>query len=204
MRVIALPLLALGLSGCAVLHSNVRGGFSCAAPRGTCAPSTAIDDSALKSIDAADHKPHEADPQSAPSAGRAALRVVYPAWRDTSGRVHKRTVAYVNVDAPGVAPVEHAPFAAGSTQGANLLALAESAPELAPSPGAPDSTPAPTRAPSPIGAIEEQVHDILAKAPRPAKAGTAKPPLPGAASAPSAPPPAPPINGGTQFPPAGE
>lgn len=34
-------------SGCSAVQSNVRGGFACSAPGGTCAPSTTIDDGAL-------------------------------------------------------------------------------------------------------------------------------------------------------------
>lgn len=37
-------------SGCSAIQSNVRGGFACSAPGGTCAPSTVIDDAALSAI----------------------------------------------------------------------------------------------------------------------------------------------------------
>lgn len=37
-------------SGCSAVQSNVRGGFACSAPGGTCAPSTVIDDAALSAI----------------------------------------------------------------------------------------------------------------------------------------------------------
>jgi hypothetical protein len=40
------------LAGCSLFHSNIKGGFVCSAPRGTCAPSTTIDDSAIHAIDA--------------------------------------------------------------------------------------------------------------------------------------------------------
>lgn len=43
--------LALALTaGCSAVQSNVRGGFACSAPGGTCAPSTVIDDAALSTI----------------------------------------------------------------------------------------------------------------------------------------------------------
>lgn len=38
------------LSGCAAVQSNVRGGFACGAPGGTCAPSATIDDTALAAM----------------------------------------------------------------------------------------------------------------------------------------------------------
>lgn len=37
-------------AGCSAVQSNVRGGFACSAPGGTCAPSTVIDDAALRAI----------------------------------------------------------------------------------------------------------------------------------------------------------
>lgn len=57
-RLQALPgLVALMglLSGCAAVQSNVRGGFACGAPGGTCAPSTTIDDGALAAMHRAEH-----------------------------------------------------------------------------------------------------------------------------------------------------
>jgi len=41
-------------AGCSAVQSNVRGGFACSAPGGTCAPSTAIDDAALGAVHAAE------------------------------------------------------------------------------------------------------------------------------------------------------
>jgi len=42
---------ALALTaGCSAVQSNVRGGFACGAPGGTCAPSTTIDDAAVSAI----------------------------------------------------------------------------------------------------------------------------------------------------------
>jgi len=243
MRKILLPLLLLGLAGCSMVQSNVKGGFSCGAPRGTCAPSTAIDDAALHAIDS--HKPDpeaattstlspdetapkEASADTVSATGRGALKVIYPAWRDSSGHVHKRTVAYVNVDAPGLVGANDVPHAADSPKGTNLLAVAEAAPDLAlvsPSP-APTSgqdavtpaqaaaapaqptadvpQPAAAGSTTPLGAIQAQVRDILAHAPKPAL----KPAAP-AVAMPAPGVPAPPVSpasatpGGT-FPPQGE
>ncbi|HZV10162.1 MAG TPA: hypothetical protein VFF94_10415, partial [Novosphingobium sp.] len=103
----------MSLAGCSLFHSNIKGGFVCSAPRGTCAPSTTIDDSAIHAIDA------EAETKDAPptahsepaangsqassnpkekkawtligpagSATRPVLRIVYLPWRDGSGRLH--------------------------------------------------------------------------------------------------------------------
>ncbi|KUR75345.1 hypothetical protein [Novosphingobium sp. Fuku2-ISO-50] len=191
MRYLLLPVLVLGLSDCAMFQSNVKGGFSCGAARGTCAPSTTIDDAALHAIDA-----HKADPDAPGSSAIArddakpglastdadtgpalgALKVVYPAWRDGSGHVHKRTVAYVNVDAPGLVAADSTPRALDNPSRTNLLAIAETAPDLAlvSSAPSPASVPEPSVQPqpsattaTPIGAIQTQVRDILAKAPKP-------------------------------------
>jgi len=202
MRYLVLPLLALGLSSCAMFQSNVKGGFSCGAARGTCAPSTAIDDGALHAIDAHKSDPDaptsstpssdEAKPRAASvdvDAGpvRGALKVVYPAWRDHSGHVHKRTVAYVNVDAPGLVAADGAPHASDNPTGTNLLAIAEAAPDLtlvSPTPALAPAHDAPveprvpaSNGPTPIGAIQAQVRDILAKAPKPTIKATAPTPL---------------------------
>ena len=229
MRYLALPLLALGLSGCAMFQSNVKGGFSCGAARGTCAPSTAIDDGALHAIDAHKSDPDaptsstpssdEAKPRAASvdvDAGpvRGALKVVYPAWRDHSGHVHKRTVAYVNVDAPGLVAADGAPHASDNPAGTNLLAIAEAAPDLAlvsPTPAlgpAQDASaeprPAATNTTTPIGAIQAQVRDILAKMPKPTIKATAPTPPSPAQGVPVVPAPAIPATTGGTFPPQEE
>jgi len=244
MRAILVPLLVLGLSGCTMFQSNVKGGFTCGAARGTCAPSTTIDDGALHAIDARkadaetpapaapspdEDKPRTAWADSDDMPGRGALKVVYPAWRDGSGHVHKRTVAYVNVDAPGLVASDGPTRTTENRSDTNLLAIAESAPDLAlvsaspavvapgpdgvtgPQPAAAsaqttpvDPRPAATTTTTPLGAIEAQVRAILAHAPKP----TIKPAAPSPASpAPNIPAvpvaPAPAITGGT-FPPQAE
>lgn len=228
MRYVLLPLLALGLSGCTLFQSNVKGGFVCGAARGTCAPSTTIDDAALRAIDVrkadpdapatASPEPSASQPRIASSASagsgpaQGALKVVYPAWRDAGGRVHKRTVAYISVDAPGLVATDGDTRVSENPARTNLLAIAETAPDLAlvgPVPAMP-TTQTKAAAPqspaipgaTPIGAIQAQVRDILAKAPKPVISTTA--------SASPSPDPAVPVlpatpatNGGT-FPPQGE
>ncbi|MDE1918303.1 MAG: hypothetical protein KGJ57_20495 [Sphingomonadales bacterium] len=153
---------ALGLmplTGCALFHSNIKSGFVCSAPRGTCAPSTTIDDSAIHAIDAGDKTKDGAPsadsdedaPQSqttatskekkawtfvgpAGSAIRPVLKIVYLPWRDGSGRLHPRTTGFVAVDAPHLAEVSSAPIdakAMGAGTDMSLLTLAEMAPDMA-------------------------------------------------------------------------
>jgi conjugal transfer pilus assembly protein TraV len=152
---------ALGLmplAGCSLFHSNVKGGFVCSAPRGTCAPSSTIDDSAIHAIDA------EADSKNAPAADdqtfasgtqastnpkekkawtfvgpvrsglRPVLRIVYLPWRDGSGRLHPRTTGFVPVDAPLASELSSASLDAKAMRAGtdmSLLSLAEMAPDMA-------------------------------------------------------------------------
>ncbi|EGD59305.1 hypothetical protein Y88_1367 [Novosphingobium nitrogenifigens DSM 19370] len=148
---------ALGLmplAGCSLFHSNVKGGFVCSAPRGTCAPSTTIDDSAIHAIDAeADSKNAPApDGQTAASGTQAStnpkekkawtfvgparpvLKIVYLPWRDGSGRLHPRTTGFVPVDAPLASELSSASLdakAMGTGTEMSLLSLAELAPDMA-------------------------------------------------------------------------
>lgn len=50
LSLLAAALVMALISGCSAVQSNVRGGFACSAPGGTCAPSTVIDDAALSAI----------------------------------------------------------------------------------------------------------------------------------------------------------
>jgi conjugal transfer pilus assembly protein TraV len=149
---------ALGLmplAGCSLFHSNVKGGFVCSAPRGTCAPSTTIDDSAIHAIDAeAEAKDAPPTPDAEPAANgsqastnpkekkawtfvgpaRPVLKIVYLPWRDGSGRLHPRTTGFVPIDAPHLAEASSAPLdakAMGTGQDMSLLTLAEMAPDMA-------------------------------------------------------------------------
>jgi conjugal transfer pilus assembly protein TraV len=209
---------ALALSGCVLFHSNIKGGFACAAPRGTCAPSTVIDDTALRSIGAQKFQ-SDGNTQSSPgdsaaspdeaqdtgpkaktgkawlfvAGARPALKLVYPSWRDGAGQFHQRTTAYTPIDVPpmassGAIPIEASQL--GAAGNANLLAVAEMAPDMAllapetsatargnpaivevPAKHAP-SNPAAVQAglgapTAPLDTIKEQVKQILSAAPKP-------------------------------------
>lgn len=117
-----LGLSLLGIvSGCSMFHSNIRGGFACAAPDGSCAPTTVIDDGALRSIQdnptsgdlplpAASDEPKPAqdemvsakqvvkDPRLAASLAGRALRIVFPAHTISDGQVVPKRIAYARVD----------------------------------------------------------------------------------------------------------
>ena len=167
---------ALGLmplAGCSLFHSNIKGGFVCSAPRGTCAPSTTIDDSAIHAIDAeAEAKDAPPTPDGEPaangsqaftnpkekkawtfigpagSATRPVLKIVYLPWRDGTGRLHPRTTGFVPIDAPRASEASSAPLdakAMGTGQDMSLLTLAEMAPDMALMAPAP----APTKASEP-------------------------------------------------------
>lgn len=129
-------LAALGLlfvssvTGCSMLNSNIKGGFACSAPDGSCAPTTIIDDGALRAIKQSEKAEGAAIgdvvlPNGTPGAAPAqpatvilaadrlgkgarlasaikarALRVVYPAHLDAAGRMVPKTMAYALVDLP--------------------------------------------------------------------------------------------------------
>ncbi len=159
---------ALALPGCSLLHSNIKGGFACAAPHGTCAPSTTIDDAALRMIGGQDARdsdgaPTPSRPNLEPAkpgltgdqkfgkgrewvfvrGDRPALKVVFPAWRDGAGHVHARTTAYAPIDLPQGASAKATPLDADqldAEENSSLLAIAE----LAPDAGLIGSSPSPT------------------------------------------------------------
>ncbi|KUR74234.1 hypothetical protein [Novosphingobium sp. Fuku2-ISO-50] len=161
---------ALGLmplAGCSMFHSNVKGGFVCSAPRGTCAPSTTIDDSAIHAIDAEAESKNAPTPDGEPAASGSqastnpkekkawtfvgpagpVLKIVYLPWRDGSGRLHPRTTSFIPVDAPHLAEVSNAPIdvkTMGAGTDMSLLTLAEMAPDMAlmaPAKSAPEQPP---------------------------------------------------------------
>lgn len=84
------------LGGCSAMQSNVRGGFACAAPDGTCAPSTMIDDAALGAMHRAEqaratarNKAEGADlvlGDEAPPEGDAMIVSTLPATLPATGR----------------------------------------------------------------------------------------------------------------------
>ena len=87
--------LAVTISGCATLGSNVSGDFACRAPGGSCAPTSAIDDAATKA--SLPQKP--VTQVTAPSSDRK-LRIVVAARRDASGREHEARVVHVPLPEP--------------------------------------------------------------------------------------------------------
>ena len=225
------------LSGCTLLHSNIKGGFACAAPRGTCAPSMTIDDSAIDSIrsnqstTAKDTARRGTDQDGKTTATgtnpasdrnrifiagrRPALKVMFPAWRDTVGQWHPRTTAYTPVDArpataQAVTPIDGDAMARPDTT--SLLAVAEMAPEIAPSlppsevserpehsgpglPVVPPLTKPATGTTAPLDAITDQVKQILSAAGKATTAIPERTAAPGAGSKSAKP--------AASFPPAG-
>lgn len=209
------------LSGCSLLHSNIKGGFACAAPRGTCAPSIRIDDAAIHEIGGqddhgntlaatSDRQVGEARGSTGASEARStarrewvfvrsarpAVKVVFPEWRDASGQLHPRTVAYAPVDLPPAVP--NKPMALdgrrlGAVDSGSLLAIAEMAPEIGAFPAPPPAAEVPTKksdgaspgsaamggpgTANPLDTIKDQVKQILSttghpvSAPLPPKAG---------------------------------
>lgn len=219
---------ALGLmplAGCSLFHSNVKGGFVCSAPRGTCAPSTTIDDSAIHAIDADDKAkdgPQSTDsdkgaPQSQTTAtskekkawtfvgpARPVLKIVYLPWRDGSGRLHPRTTGFVPVDAPLASELSSAPLDAksmGTGTDMSLLSLAEMAPDMAlmnpsPKPAMPAKLKVGAAAPIAPG-------DPVAAIKNKVKAILNQPQEQPNSPKPSAPQPAPAASGAATFPPQG-
>ena len=158
----------VALSGCSLFHSNIKGGFACSAPKGTCAPSMRIDDAAIHEIggqdehgsdkSAADSESRAERPQKATDAGlgrtarnrewvfvrgaRPELRIVYPEWHDAAGQLHPRTTAYTPVDVAPAVPRAITPLdrrSLGGTDTGSLLAIAEMAPEIAALPAPPQT-----------------------------------------------------------------
>ncbi|KUR70022.1 hypothetical protein AQZ52_14155 [Novosphingobium fuchskuhlense] len=164
----------VALSGCSLFHSNIKGGFACSAPKGTCAPSMRIDDAAIHEIggqdehgsdkSAADSESRAERPQKATDAGlgrtarnrewvfvrgaRPELRIVYPEWHDAAGQLHPRTTAYTPVDVAPAVPRAITPLdrrSLGGTDTGSLLAIAEMAPEIAAMPAPPQTADRPAK-----------------------------------------------------------
>jgi len=85
-----LAALSLAVGGCATLGSNVSGDFACRAPNGSCAPTSAIDDAATKTILA-----QEPTMQLKTARTDRKLRIVIAARRDASGREHEARIVHV-------------------------------------------------------------------------------------------------------------
>ncbi|MCW2393571.1 hypothetical protein [Sphingobium sp. B11D3A] len=116
------------LSGCSLLRNNVKGSFTCNAPSGMCAPTSAIDDQALALIAAGEGK-------LAPSVitdgqhSSAAMKIVLPTRMDRFGRWREATVVHAEpLERPSLAGPQ-AP--SGPMQRATgLMDLAVRAPSL--------------------------------------------------------------------------
>ena len=104
---LAAATLALSLSGCVGFGTNVKGDFTCRAPRGTCAPSHVIDERAtaelgrgeLAGFDAARVRAGIASGDIARTAERT-IRIVFPAHVDEAGTLHDEAVAWAVVEKP--------------------------------------------------------------------------------------------------------
>lgn len=99
--------LALALGGCVGFGTNVKGDFTCRAPKGTCAPSHVIDERAtaelgsheLAGLDAARVRAGIASGDIARTAERT-IRIVFPAHVDEAGTLHDEAVAWAVVEKP--------------------------------------------------------------------------------------------------------
>jgi conjugal transfer pilus assembly protein TraV len=111
-RLLAAAPLILALSACVSFGSNVKGQFSCRAPKGECAPSRVIDDRATHELSVG-QEPYDlgrarvragiVEPagSSAPQrTGERTLRIVFPAHVDEVGTLHDEAVAWAVVEAP--------------------------------------------------------------------------------------------------------
>jgi conjugal transfer pilus assembly protein TraV len=146
-----MSLLAL-TSGCASFGTNINGSFRCEAPDGICAPSTAIDDTALSEITRADAQelmtptgPYKVDDGDG-GRGRMAnaegvlaaqnqaykLSVIFPGYTDVAGVTHQRRSVTTDVGLPGrtASSVELASRSRGRQEAKGLLSAAQSAPVL--------------------------------------------------------------------------
>lgn len=95
LRVAALAALAVATSGCAVLGGNVKGSFSCRAPEGNCAPTSAIDEAATQASGKAPEVAKAPLARVLPQISEGRLRVVLAAYRDADGRRHEARVVEV-------------------------------------------------------------------------------------------------------------
>ncbi|PEQ10339.1 hypothetical protein B2G71_22800 [Novosphingobium sp. PC22D] len=106
-RTFALPACALlaALTGCVGLGGNMRGDFTCRAPRGDCAPTRVIDENAAREIGAGEdnalvgaRRRAGVAPGDLARTGERVLRVVFPAHVDASGTLHDEAVAWTVIE----------------------------------------------------------------------------------------------------------
>ena len=158
-------LLALA-SGCTTIGGSVRGDFACRAPRGDCAPMSAIDAGAVAHItDADDRRADLAIVPTAPVAaasasnptvalrtGERTLTILLPAHVDGDGVLHDAATVHAVVEAPRwtLAARTNSPDLARSFAPSSLRAgLAEA---IAPATEGPGSSPA--RVPHPLNGVD--------------------------------------------------
>jgi len=106
---LAVP-LALAAGGCATLATNVEGDFSCRAPKGTCAPTHAIDAEAAGAVRNDPAASSEAriraglggvvSASDTARTGERTLKIVFPAHVDESGTLHEEAVAWAVIENP--------------------------------------------------------------------------------------------------------
>ena len=158
-RVLAIGLVAYGLigtvAGCSLFHSNVKGGFLCSAPNGSCAPTSLIDDGAIRDIRQNEKTDRSGDlllPSATPSPvrpdeiiypadrpgndgkvvaalGGRALKVIYPAHLGLDGKVVPKRIAYALVDLPAWQEPVTADGRVSDTISHGLLGAAQNAPD---------------------------------------------------------------------------
>lgn len=135
--------LALLLSGCASLGGNVRGDFACRAPKGDCAPLTAIDAGAVAQLTGNSSAAQRAEPavtatptgaalSSVPQrSGERTLTIFVPAHVDLDGVLHDAATLHAVVEAPrwltpSLSPRGLAPSPRGDVVGIPLPTTEES------------------------------------------------------------------------------
>ena len=106
MRLAACVCLAALVSGCATFGTNVKGDFTCRAPKGDCAPSHVIDARATTEIDSAAASTELARVRAGVAAGDTSrtsertLKIVFPAHVDEAGTLHDEAVAWAVIENP--------------------------------------------------------------------------------------------------------
>ena len=106
-RLVPLAALALVMSGCVGLGTNIEGDFTCRAPKGDCAPSHVIDQRATAELGTT---PSAGLQTARVRAGIASgdlartsertIRIVFPAHVDEAGTLHDEAVAWAVVENP--------------------------------------------------------------------------------------------------------
>ncbi|WP_254912861.1 conjugal transfer protein TraV [Novosphingobium sp. B 225] len=105
-RSIPLAALALSLSGCTHLGTNISGDFSCRPPKADCQPLSEVDAKAVRELvkteasDAADPRQRiSVSAADTARTGERTLKIVFPAHVDASGTLHEQSAAWTVVEA---------------------------------------------------------------------------------------------------------